>query len=326
MNDLISIIVPVYNTGDYLQRCVDSIVSQDYPGIEIIIVDDGSTDEATIALCDRLSETKDNIRTFHTANGGSAKARNYGVLKANGEYIGFVDSDDYIEPNMYSSLLTALKNQNVSIAIGGIETVENGRVLESIVLPSGRYGNRDLLHYFFLGQWHSACTNLYEKRLFSEVSFPEKEINEDYWLNYVLFKKQDAVYYNNKVFYHYSRRPGSNTSSLISLKFIDWIRHTEAVLQDYGEDEYLKDEAVYQYLYSNIVLANKSILTLAIQRSEAADTIFRTVVEALKKNARKVMVNKYLSVRYRLYGLMLILCPYLYKSWAVRYIRMRKRQ
>ena len=100
---LITVIVPVYNILDYLPRCVHSITAQTYSHLEIILVDDGSTD-GTGELCDRLAEEDGRIRVFHKENGGSSSARNLALEHASGEYVGFVDSDDYISPDMYERL------------------------------------------------------------------------------------------------------------------------------------------------------------------------------------------------------------------------------
>ncbi len=103
---LISVIVPVYNVVDYLQRCVDSIRNQTYPNLEIILVDDGSTDKSG-ALAEKMAMEDRRIRVFHKENGGASSARNLGISMAEGDYIGFVDGDDYIEPKMYERLLDA---------------------------------------------------------------------------------------------------------------------------------------------------------------------------------------------------------------------------
>lgn len=250
MQRLISVIVPVYNSGQYLNRCVNSLLTQDYSALEIILVDDGSSDSSTSLLCDALANENENVLVFHKNNGGSASARNYGIKQAHGTYIGFVDSDDVVEPNMYSSLLHDIQTHNVKIVLGNIDTEHNGRLIDKREeLPSGEYDNIKLLHCFFLGNWHSACTNLYEKSLFDSVQFPEGEVNEDYMLNYWLFKDQKKIYFNNTVFYHYVRREGSNTSSPVSLAFIDWLKHTSVIRADFSEHKELGEEADYQYFY-----------------------------------------------------------------------------
>lgn len=317
-DDLISIIIPVYNTGKYLDNCIKSVADQDYPNIEIIIINDGSNDEPTITICNELAIQYANVIVIHKENGGSASARNYGIKMAHGDYIGFVDSDDIIEPNMYSSLYNDLISHNVKIAIGNIATEENGQLIDRKgSVPEGEYSNKQLLHYFFLGYWHSACTNLYTRSLFDSVQFPEGEVNEDYMLNYWLFKNQDRVYYNNNVFYHYIRRKGSNTSSPVTMSFLDWIKHTSAIRQDYQNCDNLREEADYQYLYSNIVLGNKCLLSLGKGRSEDADKLYKTVTDNLKQERKKVFHNKFLTKRYRIFGILLSCIPHLYKAAVI---------
>ena len=111
---LISVVIPVYNIEEYLERCVNSICAQTYPNLEILLVDDGSTDGSG-ALCDALAEKDTRIRVFHKVNGGSSSARNVGVAQARGDYIGFVDSDDYISENMYELLYEAIKKNDVKM-------------------------------------------------------------------------------------------------------------------------------------------------------------------------------------------------------------------
>ena len=324
MDSLISVIVPVFNSGQYLTRCIDSILAQDYKPLEIIIVDDGSTDRETKAVCDALSEKSSVIRVFHKENGGTASARNFGIKQAQGDYVGFVDSDDTIEPNMYSTLYRDLLSHNVRIVLGEYITLENGRMIDRReTLPSGEYLTKQLLHHFFLGQWHSACTNLYDRSLFRTVLFPVGEVNEDYILNYWLFKDQEKIYYNNTVFYHYLRRNGSNTSSLVTIHFLDWIRHTSLIRQEYGGEGSLKEEAVFQYLFSNIVLGNKCLLTLGKSHSEEAIRLYRIVTENLKKERKGVFQNSFLRGKYRLFGILLSFCPGLYKAIAISILRVR---
>lgn len=320
---MISVIVPVFNSGEYLDRCVSSILNQDFSPIEILIVDDGSTDPATIAKCDDLAAANANVSVYHIQNGGSAAARNFGVRQAKGEYIGFVDSDDVIEPDMYSSLYNDIIKGNVKVAVGGITIKDNGRLIDKLPpLPSGLYRQPDLMRHFFLGYWHSACTNLYAKSLFDKFSFPEGEINEDYVLNYLVFRDQEAISYNSKAFYHYIRREGSNTSAAVSLRFVDWLKHTARVYEDYKDDPDLKEAAKYQDLFSNITLGNVCLLTLAREKSSDASDLYRLVTKTIRANRDQVAHNRFLSRRHRLYGLLMSDCPGLYKSVVIFYRRL----
>ena len=122
MNELISIIVPVYNVKPYLNRCVDSIIKQTYKNIEILLIDDGSTDGSS-ELCDKLSDIDSRIKVIHKKNGGLSSARNRGLLEMNGKYVGFVDSDDYIREDMYSVLYHTMINHDADIVKSLLFTV-----------------------------------------------------------------------------------------------------------------------------------------------------------------------------------------------------------
>ena len=133
--DLISVIVPVYNIKEYLERCVDSILAQTWENLEILLVDDGSFD-GTELLADELGKRDGRIRVFHKENGGSSSARNLGIREARGAYLGFVDSDDYIEPFMYERLYRAIKETGMPVAQGGRREIdERGNFLPDICIP-----------------------------------------------------------------------------------------------------------------------------------------------------------------------------------------------
>ena len=325
MKDLISVIVPVYNTGKYLRRCVESIVAQDYPYIEIILVDDGSTDSHTVTLCNTLAVEYKNVCAYHKPNGGQSSARNYGVQKSNGAYIGFVDSDDIIEPGMYSALYKSIVANNVKVSIGGISVeYESGEVELLDVLPSGLYTNKELMHNFFLGHFHSSCTNLYERGLFHSTGFPENEINEDYMLNYLIFKHLDSIYFDGTAYYHYIKRNDSTTGSPVSLKFESWIRHTSQILKDY-EISGLSAEAEYQYLHSNVVLGNKCLLGLVCGNNADADILYGMVSANLGRCRKKVVCNRYLGLKNRCSAAMMSVLPGLYRTLVLFVLRLKQR-
>jgi glycosyltransferase involved in cell wall biosynthesis len=327
MSDLISVIVPVYNSGEYLDRCVSSILAQDYSPIEIIIVDDGSTDAATVAKSDDLGRISPNVHVFHKTNGGLSSARNFGIEQSHGAYIGFVDSDDEIEPDMYSALYEGLVQNNVKVAMGGISTEENNRIIDrKAELPSGVYVRTEALRYLFLGYWQSVCTNLYDRTVFDSVRFPVGEVNEDYILNYHVLKVQEALWYSSKAYYHYIKRQGSITSSAVSLRFTDWLNHTSLILEECQDDAQLKNAVLYQYLFSNIVLGNKSLMSLATGYSPEARQLYGIVTDTLKSNRAEILRNRYLSMRHRLFGLFMAFCPKLYNLAVVSVLRIKSKR
>ena len=181
---LISVIVPIYNTLNYLQRCVDSIRRQTYKYLEIILVDDGSTDRSG-AMAEKFALEDRRIKVFHKENGGVSSARNLGIDKARGEYIGFVDSDDYIEPEMYERLLAvALSEELLMVQISRDEIDEHGNLMENVCVPpekpelweDERFMKELLLHR---GDC-SFCTKLTHASLFAKERFPEGGIERGF--------------------------------------------------------------------------------------------------------------------------------------------------
>lgn len=141
---LVSVIVPVYNVEQYLERCVESIRNQTLKEIEIILVDDGSPDECP-RLCDEYAELDERIKVIHKKNGGLSSARNAGIQNSRGKYIGFIDSDDYIESNMYEKLYEAAESNNVDMVMADCWKVTNQKkILKTCEIRSGLYNNEDL--------------------------------------------------------------------------------------------------------------------------------------------------------------------------------------
>lgn len=329
MEKLISVIVPVYNTGKYLTRCVESILSQDYRNIEVIIVDDGSNDNYTPSVCDELSLTSERVSVIHKENGGAASARNTGIDHSSGAYVGFVDSDDYVERNMYSSLLNQIVDDGSSLALGGM--VVHFASKDETICPSfskSFIDRNELLHNFLIGDFHSTCTNLYDASLFDSVRFPEKEINEDYLVNYKIFSCVNGASVVSYPFYHYDRRGDSVTGSDISLNMLDWFKHTEYVLNDIrgkSGNRSLINEAVFQYLYAFIVVANKALLTLVRKESYEADYLYELSTKKLAENRVAFLKNRHFSGKYFLWGVCLSTFPVFYRKIVLFGLRLKSR-
>lgn len=329
MQDLISVIVPVYNTGQYLRDCVNSILAQDYNNIEIVLVDDGSTDDGTVALCDELAHKNTNIKVIHQQNQGSAGARNRGVEEATGEFIAFIDSDDVIESNMLSTLHSMAKHNDVHIAMCGM-VIENNKAIvrADTVVGDKLLTQKEFLHYFFLGNNHSACTSLYHKSVFENCQFPLKETNEDYIFNFDAVLREDKVFVTDRKFYHYIKREGSNTTSTTSLRNLHWLNHVNYVkdtMEKRAEFHSLSEEVNYQYLFCNIVLCNKAVLSMADGQKGEAITVYDTAARELKKAKKQLRKNMFLSKRDRMIGLVISYAPALYKHMMPLLLKMKGR-
>lgn len=181
MDGLLSVIVPVYKVEPYLDRCVESIVNQTYSNLEIILVDDGSPDDCP-RMCDGWAEKDSRIRVIHKENGGVSDARNVGIALATGEYLAFVDSDDYIAENMYEILISAMHRTGAEIACSGTNIVKNGvettvRSLQKKMCFSEELALREVL---LRGNVNEAVWDkVYRKTLFQGILFPKGEISED---------------------------------------------------------------------------------------------------------------------------------------------------
>ncbi|MBE6568743.1 MAG: glycosyltransferase [Ruminococcaceae bacterium] len=230
MNEKISVIVPVYKVEPYLCRCVESILSQSYTNLEIILVNDGSPDNCP-AICDYYVEKENRVVVVHKPNGGLSSARNAGLDIATGDWISFIDSDDWIEPNMYETLISNAVANAAQISIGGVADellTDNGTIItKTSNVNSNVTEVRDkmsAISHFLSNPW-SAWDKIYRREVFENIRFPVGEINEDEAIALQLLDKCERVVYTNEVFYHYIKRPESITTSSFSPKKFAWYRH-----------------------------------------------------------------------------------------------------
>lgn len=311
---LISVIVPVYNIIELLPRCVDSICAQTYRNLEILLIDDGSTD-GTGALCDRLAGQDERIRVFHKENGGSSSARNLGIAKAAGAYLGFVDSDDYIEPDMYEKLMQVLLEKKGRMAqIGRDELAESGQRLPDICIPPRTltcYSPEAFLKELLLHRGDSSfCTKLVARELFSLEQFPEGVLNEDFYLLVKLLPETGGVYSLPGYGYHVYYRMGSNTRKAgkeeFSRAFGDGVENADMALE-LVQKQYpgLKKIAVRFGLFQRL----DYLLHIPISRMERSNAPYRRCVAFIRAHLGTVCTSRYLTGKNKLYLLLFALAP-----------------
>lgn len=224
---LISVIVPVYNGELYVQECVRSITEQTYPQIEILLINDGSTDQSG-PLCDDLSRSDPRIRVFHQENRGVSAARNVGLDNASGDYVLFVDCDDQLLPNAIESLLSDATAHSADIASAVKETVKaDGAVLNpygdgAIYVHSGPESL--VLSLDGERQTNSVCAKLFCRSLLTDIRFEEgRNINEDGFFLFLCYMKQPVQVQHNRVVYRYFVRENSNSRGDFSEKYLDML-------------------------------------------------------------------------------------------------------
>ena len=225
----ISIIVPVYNVEKYLEKCVRSILAQTFTDFELILVDDGSPDSSG-AMCDQFAEQDQRVKVIHKENGGLSDARNAGIELATGEYLGFVDSDDYIADDMYETLYNQIVTYEAELAtVGMIDVYENResrltdkkeiKILSQNEAIQAVLDSTDVYAY--------AVNKLYKKELFNKVRYPKGKIVEDAFIIIELLLQCQKIVTNTEQKYYYYRRADSITGLSFSEKNFDVIEAWE---------------------------------------------------------------------------------------------------
>ena len=311
---LITVIVPVYNIMEYLPRCVDSICGQTYEKLEILLVDDGSTD-GTGALCDELAAKDARIRVFHQQNGGSSSARNLGLDHASGEYIGFVDSDDYIDKNMYRNLYDAIVTYDVRVAqIGRDERDEQGSRLPDICVPprkAERIGSRDFLKELLMHRGDcSFCTKLFHRSVLETRHFPVGALNEDFHFLIQLLPEIGDIVSLPEQAYHVFYRMGSNSRKTdreqFSRVFADSVVNADVVMELVDrEDRELTKIARRFGIFQRL----EYLLHIPISQMTGDNTFYRQVVRTLREEFFAGLFNPYLTMKNKLYMTLFVIAP-----------------
>ena len=229
MEEKISVIVPVYNVEAYLERCVESILKQTYSNLEILLVNDGSTDKSG-ELCDQLALRDQRIRVIHKENGGLSDARNRGIDEASSDLIGFIDSDDYIDKDMYETLYRHLRESNSDLSMCGhydvFHQIPEKQVSE---IKTWELSSEEAIKMVMEAKILSvtAVNKLYKKELFNHLRFEVGKIAEDAFIMIRLLDQCQKVVATNEKKYYYVHRENSITTQKFSLKFLNVIEAYE---------------------------------------------------------------------------------------------------
>jgi len=314
---LISVIIPVYNVENYLEKCVDSILCQTHPTLEVILVDDGSRD-ASGSICDTYAARDSRVKVIHQENGGLSRARNAGIAAATGEYISFIDSDDWIEPDAYAHLLDLMERYQVKLVCGGNFDVdgETGNKTMGLcpakeeVLTAEEFVGRMFL---WDGFDSSACDKLYHRSLLETFRYPEGRVCEDVAVTYKIVLATDRAALSDRPFYNYYHRPGSitiSTAEEITDKTFHFSQHTEAIYS-YIREHHPSIEPQARYLR---VKSLSHILLLLEQSGKDVrkqfDGELRHARSELRKHTGFILKNPYLGKKEKITDLLLNLNLY----------------
>lgn len=241
MKKLVSIIVPVYNIENYIERCLNSLINQTYENTEIIVIDDGSSDNSK-----NIVDTYKNIKVIHTDNKGLSAARNLGIKNANGEYIMFVDGDDYVSTNYVSHMVKSIDDKDVAICAFKDKDID-------ITFKERKSSGKELLMNAMSRDGYKyiiMMNKIYRKSLFDKLMFKEGVNYEDEFINYHLFYDIDEVVYTNEILYFYEYRKDSITNSIINKEKLDTqkMMHLDRINFYKDRDIRLYKRAVQMYL------------------------------------------------------------------------------
>ena len=236
---LISIVVPVYKVEEYIDRCIQSITNQTYENIEIILVDDGSPDNCG-KICDSYAKKDKRIKVIHKENGGLSDARNAGIEKANGKYISFIDSDDYIEKDYIKILYKAIDQEDIDIAIGSHTVLyDTGAIIKKATGEEKILEPKEVLERILYDDNidYSAWAKLYKMELFNEIRYPKGRVFEDAATTYRVIDISRKIAITSKPIYNYIIRSDSISNAKFSLKKMDLITSTEEMC-NYIKEKY----------------------------------------------------------------------------------------
>ncbi|MFS9268290.1 glycosyltransferase [Streptococcus parasanguinis] len=312
----VSIVVPVYNVEDYLKYCVDSLINQSYKNIEIILVDDGSTDNSG-RICDEYAQEDDRVRVFHIENGGLSNARNTGVNVASAEWVIFIDSDDYYDRRTVEYLVQLQKKYAVDLVATSVIEVRDfqsddfiGSLTDIDSLILDRYTALKEMFYGNIVGTHPGG-KLYKKEILIKFPFPKGMIYEDLAVSFehIGACNEIAVGYIN--LYKYYRRPGSIVNSSYSNKFLDFYKaielNREYVERDYPNDQEMKKALTVRYVFKGLHVVHA---LLGSQMYEQVNKIRKEY----RRYWKDILINSHVTRKNKLKYLLLLLSPHLYQK------------
>ncbi len=297
MEEKISVIVPVYNMEKYLSRCMEALLAQTYRNLEIILVDDGSKDSSP-AMCDEYAAKDSRVKVIHKENGGSSSARNMGIEAATGEYIGFLDSDDYPDGDMYETLYRVIKEKDTDVAqTMSKDFDEEGNLVKDAYKSGGAVTYLPKKEMFRLLMLHvgdsSFCTKLVKASLMKKLRFPEKKLNEDFKLVLDMLEYVDGVYSIEESKYNIILRGGSNSRNSFSEVFYNSIIENSDTAYAMMEEQFpdLKEETTRFYYIQRMYY----LLHIPVGLMTKENAMYQKVIKEVKKGRNEIRKNSYLS-------------------------------
>lgn len=287
----ISIVVPVYNVEKYIKRCLESLVNQTLEDIEIIVVNDGSTDNSQKIIDQYVSKYPHLVKSFIKKNGGLSDARNYGLSYCNGEYIGFIDSDDYIDINMYEKMYSKAKDENSDIVVCDYYKVYNSKMK---LVKAKKYNDKKDM---FIDTLAAAWNKIYRREMLmkSNVIFPKGLIYEDTEFFCKLIPYINVASYVSEPFVYYIQRRGSIANTQ-GEKNAQIFKILENIVNYYRENELFEEYySELEYLYIRIMLGSSMERICRIKDRKTRNELLKKTLELIYETFPTWKKNSYLN-------------------------------
>lgn len=322
----VSIIVPVYNVEKYLERCINSILTQELSDFELILINDGSTDSSG-TICDKFSCIDNRVKVIHKKNEGVSSARNTGIDIAEGEYIGFVDSDDYIDSDMYKTMYEEAVKKSSDLVICGIynEYIDK----QTTMFNEGTievYEDKKILYEYLLDRLDtSLCNKIYKKEYIKKIRLDKKiAINEDKLFNYEYCLNSNKAVFVKKAKYHYiKQRVGSTNWRIFSPEYLDVIYVGEYIINSIKQNNIDLLEEAYSNYYKSILGLLNQLLRYNAKKCDLDKEKYciekSRIIEILRKDFRKIAINKYLDIYRKIASLLITIFPNIYSKLYIKY-------
>ncbi len=319
-NPLISVIVPVYKVEKYLDRCVESIVNQTYTNLEIILVDDGSPDNCP-KMCDAWAQKDSRIIVIHKENGGVSSARNAALDIAQGEYIGFVDSDDYVDKTMYEKLYLAAEENFCDIVVCNNYHMVNGKLVKSGCFASHIYCG-DILSDFLQGKFETNAiwNKLYKKNAICNFRFDESvKVGEDLLFNYYVIKNCNNVFTIEDSLYYYVFYSDSTMRTVNQNVIQRYLIIKKIVECEYNSDNY--DLALLKY-QSELLVCLRELLRS--DNKKLIDECYQEIVNEIKTYNKDFLKFNSISIINRASIIIISINPNLFRLLYVAFLRVKQ--
>lgn len=303
---LISCIIPVFNAEKYLHRCINSILAQDYPTIEIILIDDGSNDTSP-TICDEYAEQNCNIIVQHAPNRGASLARKAGLELAKGKYLTFIDADDYVAHNYVSAMFEALQKYDTTIAGCGAQCIKPGNKISirnqaTMTLLKGN----ELMTRFFNYEFWALWGGLYTKSTFNNINFPKATISEDYYIKCQIFLRNCKMAYVDAPLYVYEKHADSLSNTKLSAKAFEEF-----------ENVYYVYKLIQTKMPQYIPLALKNVIETCVKlflmgestERKLYNNQYKYIKTFLKEHTTEIWQNKHILLKVKLIAIVLRYYP-----------------